>query len=129
MARTDDAADGQREHVRIETANNSAFNFGEHGSAQTTNVVQAPGQDPAQQELLAAVRALREDLGRFVRNEETEALDAELGATEEEITGSGAAGPGRLRKLRDSLAAAGSVVTALGSGVAVGQAVTALLGG
>jgi hypothetical protein len=75
------------------------------------------------------VRTLRGDLGRLVSTDTTEVLDAELVATEEEITQDGAAGRGRLERLRDSLATAGSIVTALGSGVAVGQAVTALLGG
>lgn len=129
MPSPDDAADRRRMSVRIDSAQNSAFNFGDHGSAQTTNITPTDGQDPAQQELLAAVRSLREDLGRLVATEATEVLDAELVATEQEITQDGAAERGRLERLSTSMAAVGEAVTALGSGVAVGQAVATLLGG
>ncbi|AXK34556.1 hypothetical protein DVA86_19805 [Streptomyces armeniacus] len=115
--------------VRIGTANNSAFNFGAHGTANTTNVTDAAPQDAAQHELLEAVHALRQDLERFVATEDTRVLDAELVAAEEEIGTSGAASRTRLERLRDALAAAGTAVTALGSGAAVGESVAALLRG
>ncbi|MFE4829100.1 hypothetical protein [Streptomyces sp. NPDC056672] len=114
----------------------SAIGIGDHNTVTNTNTntntgTGATGQvsDPAQAELLAAVRALREDLGRFVATDGTAVLDAELVAAEEEITTAGAAGPGRLAGLRDALALTGGVVGTLASGVAVGEAVGALLGG
>ncbi|WP_246150668.1 hypothetical protein [Streptomyces qinzhouensis] len=107
----------------------SALAFGANSTASTTNNTGAAVDDPVQRELLAAVRALRTDLERLVATEATEVLDAELVAAEEEITASGAAGPARLERLRASLTAAGEWVGALGSGVAVAQLVTALVGG
>ncbi|MEO3978547.1 hypothetical protein [Streptomyces sp. CAU 1734] len=117
-------------NVHIGSADNSALNFGSHGSATTNNTWAAgPAADPAQRELLEAVRALRDDLGRFAPFDSREILDAELVATEEEITSSGAAAPGRLERLRGALAVAGGSVAALASSIAVGEAVTALLRG
>ncbi|MFD7899379.1 hypothetical protein [Streptomyces sp. NPDC059743] len=119
-----------RAAVRIGSVSGSAISIGDHNTVTNTNTGGA-GQvsDPAQAELLAAVRALREDLARFVATDGTAVLDAELVAAEEEITTAGAAGPGRLARLRDALALAGGVAGTLASGVAVGQAVGALLGG
>ncbi|MEU5301232.1 hypothetical protein ACH4YO_06650 [Streptomyces noursei] len=85
--------------------------------------------DPAHEELLRAVRALREDLGRAVETPEVRALTAELAGAEEEITGTGAAAPGRLARLREVLTDASAVVGLLSSGAAVVQSVAALLGG
>lgn len=129
MTTTDGTADGEHPRVHLGEVHHSAVNIGDHGSAHTTNVTPAAPPEPAQQQLLAAVRELRTDLARLVRNEQTEALATELAATEEEITASGAAGPGRLRSLHDRLGAAGSVAAVVGSGVAVAQALSALLGG
>ncbi|MFD5032786.1 hypothetical protein ACFVWX_22325 [Streptomyces sp. NPDC058220] len=124
MAGTDEGRPG----VRIGSVSGSAFSIGDHNTVTNTNGAQA-ASDPAQAELLAAVQALRADLARFVATDDTAALDAELVAAEEEITTAGAAGPGRLARLRDALAVAGGVAGTLASGVAVGQAVGALLGG
>ncbi|MFG2871719.1 hypothetical protein [Streptomyces sp. NPDC048338] len=88
-----------------------------------------PVRDPAQEELLQAVRRLRADLGNVVASEQTAALDAELAEAEDEIEGTGEAGRGRLARLRQALGDAGAVTGILASGVAVGQAVAALLGG
>lgn len=60
---------------------------------------------------------------------EVQALTTELADTEEEITGTGAAAPGRLARLRGALSDAGAVVGLLASGAAVVQAVAALVGG
>ncbi|MFF0446776.1 hypothetical protein ACFYT4_10225 [Streptomyces sp. NPDC004609] len=115
-------------NIRIGSLDGSAVNFGSHGSATTTHVTHAAVEPVQQRELLEAVRALRGDLARFAATEDREILDAELVATEEEITASGAADRTRLQRLRDSLASAGDVVGALGSGLAVGELVASLLG-
>ncbi|MFJ5674371.1 hypothetical protein [Streptomyces sp. NPDC093097] len=109
-----------------------AFAIGDHNTVtHTGSNVQgaAPAVDPAQEALLQAVHALREDLGRAVETPEVRALTAELADTEGEITGSGAAAPGRLARLRTALSDAGAVVSLLSSGAAAVQAVGALLGG
>ncbi|MGD3106830.1 hypothetical protein [Streptomyces sp. YGL11-2] len=105
-----------------------AFAIGNHNTV-THHQGSAPATDPVQQELLQAVRALREDLGRLVGSPEITALTAQLTDTEGEITESGAAGPGRLARLRTALTDAGSIVGLLSSGASVAQAVSALLGG
>ncbi|MEU5161909.1 hypothetical protein AB0G74_20220 [Streptomyces sp. NPDC020875] len=115
--------------VHIGSANNSAFAFGTHARASTVNNTTSGTGDPVQLELLEAVRTLRADLERLVPTPAIEVLDAELVEAEEEISSAGAAGPARLERLRTSLAAAGEWVGALGSGVAVAQLVTALVGG
>ncbi|MFF2812709.1 hypothetical protein ACFVT2_37185 [Streptomyces sp. NPDC058000] len=107
-----------------------AFAIGDHNTVTHNAAVQgAPAVDPAHEELLQAVRTLREDLRRAVESPEVRALSTELTDTEEEITGTGAAAPGRLARLRGALSDAGSVVGLLASGAAVVQAVAALLGG
>ncbi len=65
----------------------------------------------------------------MVESPQTLALRTELADTETEIADTGAAGPGRLARLRTALADAGAVVGLLASGAAVGQAVAALVGG
>ncbi|UJB43569.1 hypothetical protein [Streptomyces sp. A1-5] len=109
-----------------------AFAIGDHNTVTHHGAnVQGAGAtvDPAHEELLRAVRALREDLGRAVETPEVRALTAELAGTEEEITGTGAATPGRLARLREVLTDASAVVGLLSSGAAVVQSVAALLGG
>ncbi|MFF4951608.1 hypothetical protein ACWC2K_08705 [Streptomyces chattanoogensis] len=105
-----------------------AFAIGNHNTV-THNEGAAPAVDPAQEELLRAVRELRDDLSRAVPSPQIAALSTELAGTEAEITDSGAAGPGRLARLRTALTDAGNVVGLLASGTAVGQAVAALAGG
>ncbi|MFC8510531.1 hypothetical protein ACFU3J_26660 [Streptomyces sp. NPDC057411] len=102
---------------------------GDHNTVSYTVQGAQPGRDPQQEELLQAIRKLRADLGGVVPSEQTAALDAELSDAEDEIEGTGAAGPGRLTRLRQALADAGAVTGILASGVAVGQALAALLGG
>lgn len=106
-----------------------AFAIGDNNTVTNNEGNGAPTSDPAQEELLRAVRALRDDLARVVETPEVTALTAQLADTEGEITDTGAAGPGRLARLRTALADAGSVVGLLASGAAVGQAVAALAGG
>ncbi|MCK7622954.1 hypothetical protein MUU72_07560 [Streptomyces sp. RS10V-4] len=127
MAPTDSSGNG----IRIGSVQ-GAFAIGDHNTVThhgANHQGAAPATDPAQEELLRAVRALREDLGRAVATPEVQALADELAGTEEEITGSGAAAPGRLARLRGALTDAGAVVGLLASGAAVVQAVAALLGG
>jgi hypothetical protein len=108
-----------------------AVNFGQGGSAVNhvnTGPAAAPAPDPHQLALLAAVRDLRTDLARVNRTAGTEALEAELAGTAEEIEDEGAAAPGRLARLRTALAEAGPVAEFLASGAAVTAALATLLG-
>ncbi|MFJ6746840.1 hypothetical protein ACIQNI_01410 [Streptomyces sp. NPDC091266] len=106
-----------------------AIAIGNQNTVTNYEAAAPPAADPAQAELLRAVRALRGDLTVVVENPETLALRTELADTETEIADTGAAGPGRLARLRTALTDAGAVVGLLASGAAVGQAVAALVGG
>ncbi|MGW7487960.1 hypothetical protein [Streptomyces sp. NPDC054786] len=103
--------------------------IGDHNTVTHNEGGTAPAADPAQEELLRAVRALRDDLSRAVQSPQITALSGELADAETEIADTGAAAPGRLSRLRTALADAGAVVGLLASGAAVSQAVAALLGG
>ncbi|MYT33260.1 hypothetical protein [Streptomyces sp. MspMP-M5] len=124
-------ANGKGDGIHIGSVQ-GAFAIGDHNTVThhgTNAQGAAPAIDPAHEQLLQAARTLREDLGRAVESPEVRALTAELAGTEEEITGTGAAAPGRLARLRTALTDAGAVVGLLASGAAVVQAVAALLGG
>lgn len=123
------STDGQKppRGVHIGSVTGSAFAVGDHNTV-TQNQNVAPVADE-QAELLRTVLELRADLARFVATNATEALDAQLAAVAEEIETEGAAAPGRLARLRDSMEAAGAFVATLASGVAVGHELAALLGG
>ncbi|MGP8298258.1 hypothetical protein ACTPOK_09960 [Streptomyces inhibens] len=121
-------ADDRRNGIHIGSVH-GAFAIGDHNTVTHNDGASAPAVDPSQEELLRAVRELREDLARAVPSPGIEALSAELADTEGAITGTGAAGPGRLARLRAALTDAGAVVGLLASGTAVGQAVAALVGG
>ncbi|MBB4983517.1 MULTISPECIES: hypothetical protein [Streptomyces] len=103
--------------------------IGDNNTVTSTVNGAEPARDARQEELLQAIRRLRADLGGVVPSEQTAALDAELSDAEDEIEGTGSAGTGRLAALRRALTDAGAVTGILASGVAVGQAVGALLGG
>ncbi|MCB5169985.1 hypothetical protein LG634_34935 [Streptomyces bambusae] len=122
-----DSADGGNPSFQVGDISNSAVNFGAHGTANNVNNFAAGSADP-QQELLAAVRELRADLGRVTQRPETAALAEELAGTAQEIETTGAAERGRLARLRERLADAGPVVEFLASGSAVAAAVATLLG-
>lgn len=102
--------------------------IGDHNTVSYTVQGTEPARDPQQEELLRAIRELRADLTRVVASERTAALDAELSGAEDEIEGTGAAGPGRLARLRQALADADALTGLLASGAAVAQAVAALVG-
>ncbi|GGN60896.1 hypothetical protein GCM10012285_59410 [Streptomyces kronopolitis] len=106
-----------------------AFAIGNYNTVTHHEGGSTPAMDPAQEELLRAVRALRDDLARAVQSPQVTALSGELAETETEIADTGAAGPGRVARLRTALADAGGVVGLLASGAAVVQAVAALVGG
>ncbi|MEV4877971.1 hypothetical protein [Streptomyces cyaneofuscatus] len=113
--------------VHIGSVTGSAFAVGDHNTV--TQHQHAGPADEAQAELLRAVQELRADLARFVTSDDTEVLDAELVSVVDEIETSGAAAPGRLARLQQALTAAGTVTGTLASGVAVAEALRALLGG
>ncbi|MGW7200738.1 hypothetical protein [Streptomyces chryseus] len=115
--------------IHVGTVSNSAIGIGNSNTVTNTNNYAEPSRDPAQEELLLAVRGLRADLERLVANDATVVLDAELVSTEEEIEEEGQATPGRLARLRAALTAAGPGVELLASGAAAVAAVGALLGG
>ncbi|MEW1753778.1 hypothetical protein ACIQU1_11785 [Streptomyces angustmyceticus] len=121
-------ADGRGNGIHIGSVR-GAFAIGDHNTVTHHEGPAAPAADPAQEELLRAVRALRDDLSRAVESPQITALSGELAETEAEIADSGAAGAGRLARLRTALADAGAVVGLLASGTAVSQAVAALVGG
>ncbi|WP_406496758.1 hypothetical protein OG936_21675 [Streptomyces sp. NBC_00846] len=122
------APDGQQPAVHLGSVTNSAFAIGNDNTvAQHHHHAAEPGDTHA--ELLRAVQDLRADLGRFVASDTTEILDAELVSVTDEIETTGTAAPGRLARLQEALTAAGALTSTLASGVAVGQAVAALLGG
>ena len=62
-----------------------AFAIGDHNTVTHNEGVAAPAVDPAQEELLRAVRELRDDLGRAVPGPQIAALTAELTDTEAEV--------------------------------------------
>ncbi|MFF5633976.1 hypothetical protein [Streptomyces sp. NPDC012825] len=126
MADTDNTP--RRDGIQVSNTGGNVT-IGDHNTVTSTVTGNQPARDPLQEELLLAIRRLRADLGGVVASEQTAALDAELSDAEGEIEGTGGAGTVRLTRLRRALADAGAVTGILASGVAVGQAVGALLGG
>ncbi|MFC8291616.1 hypothetical protein ACFUJ0_10975 [Streptomyces sp. NPDC057242] len=126
MADTDNTS--RRDGIQVSNTGGNVT-IGDQNTVTNTVTGNQPSRDPLQEELLRAIRRLRTDLGGVVASERTTALDAELSDAEDEIEGTGRADTGRLIRLRRALADAGAVTGILASGVAVGQAVGALLGG
>ncbi len=79
----------------------------------------APQRDEATEELLKAVRELRDDLKRVRETEQTEALRRALEETEGEITRTGRAASSRRERLRQLLTDSGALVGLLASAGAV----------
>jgi hypothetical protein len=93
---------------------------GSNARAESRHVHGAGVQpDEATEQLLAAVRQLRQDLERVNSSEQTVALDEVLAETETEITSTGQAGPTRRQRLRELLADSQALVTFLSSAGAV----------
>ncbi|AQW51480.1 hypothetical protein ACIQPP_12390 [Streptomyces violaceusniger] len=114
--------------IRFGKVSGSAVGIGDHNHIVNGRQGEAPC-DPAYQELLEAVRQLTDDLRRVVPSPEVGALSDELDQAQDEIQRTGRAGAGRLARIRVMLQDASASVGMLASGVAVGQAVGALLGG
>jgi hypothetical protein len=79
----------------------------------------APQRDKDTEELLTAVRELRDDLKRIRETEQTTALRTALEETEEEITRTGQAAPSRRERLRQLLTDSEPLVSLLASAGAV----------
>ncbi|CAM5302480.1 hypothetical protein ACFV83_16155 [Streptomyces pharetrae] len=104
--------------VRIGDVSHSTFAIGSQARAESHHGT-ASQRDPAAEELLAAVRALRADLTRVRADGRTAQLDAELAETEDEITRTGAVGQGRLQRLRQLLTDSEALVSLIASAGAV----------
>ncbi|MFI1418367.1 hypothetical protein ACH4VX_10280 [Streptomyces sp. NPDC020731] len=110
---------GEEPNVRIGDVSQSTFAIGTGARAVGGHYGVPAQRDEAAEELLEAVRALRADLSRVRQGEETARLDEALADTEDEINRTGAAGEGRLGRLRDLLADAQALTAVLASAGAV----------
>lgn len=115
--------------IRIGSVRGGAIGIGDHNYIVNVRAESPVARDPAYERLLEAIRQLGADLARLVESPEVSALADELSETEDEIRRTGAAAPGRLARLRAVLQDASASIGMLASGVALGQAVGALLGG
>ncbi|MET7935102.1 hypothetical protein [Streptomyces sp. NPDC005322] len=114
--------------IRIGSVRGGAVGIGDHNHIVNGRQQEIPC-DPAYEELLEAVVQLAGDLERVVQSPEVSVLSDELADAQDEIQRTGRAGVGRLARLRALLQDASASIGMLASGVAVGQAVGALLGG
>ena len=114
--------------IRIGSAHGSAIGIGDHNHVVSGERHTAPC-DPAYEELLEAILQLADDLTRLVASPQVSALADELADAQGDIRRTGRAGVGRLARVRLLLQEASTGIGTLASGVAVGQAVAALLGG
>jgi hypothetical protein len=84
--------------------------------------------DAAHQALLVAITRLRGDMKVLATSEAVAAADGELAGIQDEITLTGRAEPGRLRRLLALLKRGDTILAALASAAAVAQAVQGLVG-
>ena len=84
--------------------------------------------DAAHRQLLEGIAELRQHLTLLARNADVDAADGELAGVQDEITRTGHAEPGRLRRLRDRLTDTNTALAALASAAAVAQAIQGLVG-
>ncbi|MEU6816481.1 hypothetical protein [Streptomyces sp. NPDC046860] len=103
--------------VRIGDVSGSTFAVGSHAHAESHH--HGGAGEPADSELLKAVRELRADLERVRSTEGTVALDEALAETEAEITRTGQAGPTRRERLRQLLDDSQALLGVLASAGAV----------
>ncbi|MEV5848974.1 hypothetical protein ACGF3G_19370 [Streptomyces sp. NPDC048179] len=99
--------------VTLGNVSGSTFAIGSHAHAESHHHGASGSQ--ADEELLAAVRELRADLARVRGTEQTAALDTALAETEDEITGTGQAGPTRRQRLRELLTDSQALLSVLAS--------------
>jgi hypothetical protein len=100
--------------VSIGDVSNSTFAIGSHAQA-VSHHGPAPQRDEAAEELLRAVRELRDDLTRVRGTDQTAALDAALAETEDEITRTGQADPSRRARLRELLTDSQALLSVIAS--------------
>lgn len=84
--------------------------------------------DAAHRQLLEGIVELRQHLTLLARNDDVDAADGELAGVQDEITRTGRAEPGRLRRLRERLTDTSTALAALASAAAVAQAIQGLVG-
>ncbi|MFS8197930.1 hypothetical protein ACLVWQ_04505 [Streptomyces sp. CWNU-52B] len=125
------AQDGGAGSVHIGSMSGGSIATGDHGHATSVNHT-AAGQDPRIEELLQAIRALREALPTRNPSAEDTTLDGELADAEAEIVRAGAAPPERLTRLlvgvRGWLGSQAAAAGAVASATAVVQGIAQLLG-
>ncbi|MFD5001067.1 hypothetical protein [Streptomyces buecherae] len=109
--------------IHIGEVSGSTFAIGSHAEARSYHGATSP-RDEATEQLLAALRGLRAELSGAEPTDEGADLDAALADAEDEITRTGSAGEGRLRRLRALLADTVAVSTVAASAATV----AALLG-
>ncbi|MGW6023229.1 hypothetical protein [Streptomyces sp. NPDC055099] len=123
-----DGDTGGGAHVQIGSITGGSQAFGAHGKAESTNQTVVVS-DPAQQHLLAQVRALRGELRQAAgRTAEDDVLDAELGEVEGEISRVGRSDGGLLGRLRTRLEQYGAAAATAASVTAVLQAIAQVTG-
>jgi hypothetical protein len=123
-----DSGDGGGAHVQIGSISGGSQAFGAQGKAESTNYTVVVS-DPKQQHLLTQVRALRGELGQAAEpTADDQALDAELGELEREISRAGHGDSGLLGKLRTRLERYGAAAATAASVTAVLQAIAQITG-
>lgn len=117
--------------VHIGSMSGGSIATGSQGSAISVNHTGSE-PDPKQQDLLKAIRELREALPTQGRSAEDISLDGELADAEAEIVQGGGATPGRLTRLlagvRGWLGSQAAAAGAVASATAVVQGIAQLLG-
>ncbi|MCX4238211.1 hypothetical protein [Streptomyces ortus] len=125
------AQDSGSGSVHIGSMSGGSIATGSHGHATSVNHT-ASGAAPPYEELLRAIRVLREALPVQERSAEDRFLDGELADAEGEIVRSGTARPERLARLlvgvRGWLGSQTAAVGAVASATAVVQGIAQLLG-
>ncbi|MGW0904088.1 hypothetical protein [Streptomyces sp. NPDC002853] len=123
-----DGDTGGGAHVQIGSITGGSQAFGSHGRAESTNHTVVVS-DPAQRHLLTQIRALRGELRQAAgRTAEEDALDAELGEVEGEISRVGRSDGGPLGRLRARLEQYGAAAATAASVTAVLQAIAQVTG-
>ncbi|MFH8463088.1 hypothetical protein [Streptomyces sp. NPDC017991] len=125
------AQDSGSGSVHIGSMSGGSIATGSHGHATSVNRTTAETALP-HEELLRAIRALREALPAQERSAEDMSLDGELADAESEIVRTGAAPPERLSRLlvgvRGWLGSQAAAAGAVASATAVVQGIAQLLG-